>query len=105
MLSAFQDVEDNLAGLRILEQEAGVQDEAVKAARESLAIVLNQYRAGTANYLAVIVIQAAALNNERTAITILGRRLTASVALIKALGGGWNETPVATADRDSKRSG
>jgi len=105
VLSAFQDVEDNLAGLRILEQEAGVQDEAVKAARESLAIVLNQYRAGTANYLAVIVIQAAALNNERTAITILGRRLTASVALIKALGGGWNETPVATADRDSKRSG
>src|SRR5439155_1093690 len=88
LLERRQDVEDNLAALRILEQEASVQDEAVKAARESLAIVLNQYRAGTANYLAVIVIQAAALSNERSSITILGRRLTASVALIKALGGG-----------------
>ena len=105
VLTAFQDVEDNLAALRILEQEAGVQDEAVKAARESLAIVLNQYRAGTANYLAVIVIQAATLNNERTAITILGRRLTASVALIKALGGGWTEAPPATAGAEPKTSG
>jgi NodT family efflux transporter outer membrane factor (OMF) lipoprotein len=105
VLASFQDVEDNLAALRILEQEANVQDEAVKAARESLAIVLNQYRAGTANYLAVIVIQAAALNNERAAISILGRRLTASVALIKALGGGWNEAPAATAGEASKRSG
>jgi NodT family efflux transporter outer membrane factor (OMF) lipoprotein len=97
VLAGFQEVEDNLAALRILEQEAAVQDEAVKAARESLAIVLNQYRAGTANYLAVVVIQAAALNNERTAIGILGRRLTASVTLIKALGGGWKEAPAATA--------
>ncbi len=105
VLTAFQDVEDNLAALRILEQEASVQEEAVKAARESLAIVLNQYRAGTANYLAVIVIQAATLNNERTAITILGRRLTASVALIKALGGGWNEAPPATAGEKPKPGG
>ena len=64
--------------------------EAVKAARESLAITLNQYRAGTANYLAVVIVQATALANERAALTILGRRLTASVALIQALGGGWN---------------
>ncbi len=105
VLNGFQEVEDNLAALRILEQEASVQDEAVKAARESLAIVLNQYRAGTANYLAVIVIQAATLNNERTAITILGRRLTASVALIKALGGGWNEAPPATAGEMPKPGG
>jgi len=105
VLTAFQDVEDNLAALRILEQEASVQEEAVKAARESLAIVLNQYRAGTANYLAVIVIQAATLNNERSAITILGRRLTASVALIKALGGGWNEAPPATAGEKPKPGG
>jgi NodT family efflux transporter outer membrane factor (OMF) lipoprotein len=97
VLAGFQEVEDNLAALRILEQEAAVQDEAVKTARESLAIVLNQYRAGTANYLAVIVIQAAALSNERTAIGILGRRLTASVTLIKALGGGWKGDPAATA--------
>jgi outer membrane protein TolC len=72
-----------------------VQDEAVKAARESAAIANNQYRAGTANYLAVIVLQAAALNNERTALDIKGRRLTASVALIKALGGGWSAASLA----------
>ena len=89
VLSGFQEVEDNLAGLRILEQEAAVQDEAVKSARESLTITLNQYRAGTANYLAVVVAQAVALSNERTALGILGRRLADSVTLIKALGGGW----------------
>jgi len=105
VLTGFQEVEDNLAALKILEQEAAVQDEAVKAARESLAIVLNQYRAGTANYLAVVVIQAAALSNERTAIGILGRRLTASVTLIKALGGGWKEAPAATADEEPGRKG
>jgi NodT family efflux transporter outer membrane factor (OMF) lipoprotein len=92
VLTGFQEVEDNLAALRILEQEAAVQDEAVKAARESLAITLNQYRAGTANYLAVVVVQAGALNNERTAVNILGQRLSASVALIRALGGGWSAT-------------
>ena len=95
VLTAFQEVEDNLAALSILEREAAVQDEAVKAARESAAIALNQYRAGTANYLAVVVLQTAALNSERTALTIHGRRLTASVALIKALGGGWNAAQLA----------
>jgi NodT family efflux transporter outer membrane factor (OMF) lipoprotein len=105
VLTAFQDVEDNLAAMRTLEEEAGVQDEAVKAARESLAIVLNQYRAGTANYLAVIVLQAAALSNERAAISILGRRLTASVALVKALGGGWKEASAVTADETTKPNG
>src|SRR4030095_14523102 len=73
VLTGFQEVEDNLAALRILEQEATVQDEAVKSARESLTIVLNQYRAGTANYLAVVVIQAATLSNERTALGLLGQ--------------------------------
>ncbi|HEY2865258.1 MAG TPA: efflux transporter outer membrane subunit [Casimicrobiaceae bacterium] len=90
VLAGFQEVEDNLAALRILEDEAAVQDEAVKSARESLTITLNQYRAGTANYLAVVVAQATALANERAALAILGRRLIASVTLIKALGGGWN---------------
>lgn len=69
-----------------------MQDEAVKSAREALTITLNQYRAGIANYLAVVVAQATALSNERAALTILGRRLSASVALIKALGGTWNAT-------------
>jgi NodT family efflux transporter outer membrane factor (OMF) lipoprotein len=90
VLAGFQEVEDNLAALRILEQEALVQNEAVKSAREALTITLNQYRAGTANYLAVVVAQATALSNERAALIILGRRLTASVTLIKALGGGWD---------------
>jgi outer membrane protein TolC len=102
VLTGFQEVEDNLAALRILEQEATVQDDAVKSARESLAITLNQYRAGTANYLAVIVVQAQALANERQAVSILGQRLNASVALIKALGGGWKE-PAAAADADTAR--
>ena len=95
VLAGFQEVEDNLAALRILEQEATVQDGAVKAARESVTITNNQYKAGTANYLAVVVVQAAALNNERTALDILGRRLTASVGLIKALGGGWSSAELA----------
>jgi len=90
VLGGFQEVEDNLAALRLLEQQAAVQDEAVKAARESVTITLNQYRAGTANYLAVVVVQAALLNNERAAVTILGQRYAVSVALIKALGGGWS---------------
>src|SRR5437764_10003320 len=92
VLGAFQEVEDNLAALRILESEAQVQDEAVKAAQQSVAVITNQYRAGITNYLTVITAQTAALTNERTAATILGNRLNAAVLLIKALGGGWNTT-------------
>lgn len=90
VLQAFQEVEDNLAALRILETEATVQEEAVKAARESVALTLNQYKAGTVSYLNVVSVQTALLSNERTAMTLTGRRLTASVGLIKALGGGWH---------------
>ena len=90
VLGGFQDVEDNLAALALLAQEAALQDEAVKAAQQSAAIAINQYKAGTASYLAVVVLQATALSSERTALSIHGRRLTASVGLIKALGGGWN---------------
>jgi len=81
VLGGFQEVEDSLAALRILELESAVQDEAVKAARESAAIAVNQYRAGIANFLAVVVLQAAALNAERSALGIVARRLTANVAL------------------------
>jgi len=95
VLTAFAEVEDNLAALILLEQEAAVQDEAVKAARESAAIAANQYKAGTASYLAVVVLQAAELNSERAALAILARRLTASVGLIKAVGGGWNAESLA----------
>ncbi len=89
VLTAFQEVEDNLAALRILEQEARVQDEAVKAARLSVTLSTNQYQAGTISTLDLLVVVTNARNNERTAVTILGNRLTASVLLIKALGGGW----------------
>jgi NodT family efflux transporter outer membrane factor (OMF) lipoprotein len=89
VLTGFQQVEDNIAALRILESEARVQDEAVKAAQQTVAVFTNQYKAGIVNYLAVIVAQTAALTNERAAITIMGNRFNAAVLLIKALGGGW----------------
>ncbi len=99
VLSGFQDVEDNLSALDLLAQEAAFQQDAVKSAQQAAAIALNQYKAGTANYLAVVVLQAAALNNERTALGIQGRRLAASVGLIKALGGGWNADTLAQAEK------
>ena len=90
MLTAFQEVEDNLAALRILEDEAGVQDEAVSDGPASRSrVTTNQYQAGTVSYLDVVVTQATALANERTAVDIRGRRMVASVLLVKALGGGW----------------
>jgi NodT family efflux transporter outer membrane factor (OMF) lipoprotein len=91
VLAGFQEVEDNLAALRILEEEARVQNEAVKAAQEAVRLAINQYKAGTLSQLNVIVDQTVALNNERTALDILSRRTTASVLLIKALGGGWKQ--------------
>ena len=90
VLAGFQEVEDNLAALRILEEEATVQDEVVQAARHAVDLTLNQYSAGVVSYLNVITAQATAFANERTAVNVLGRRLTASVGLIRALGGGWS---------------
>ena len=90
ILLAFQQVEDNLAALRILEEEAQLQDDAVKSAQESLQITLNQYKAGTITYLNVVTVETIALNNEITALGIQSNRLTAAVLLVTALGGGWN---------------
>jgi len=104
-LAAFQNVEDNLAALRILEAEAAAQADALKSAETSLAIALNQYRAGTVSYLNVVTAQTTAYSNERNAISILGNRLTDSVALIKALGGGWDAAQLPAAgdiDRHSQ---
>jgi NodT family efflux transporter outer membrane factor (OMF) lipoprotein len=89
VLTAFQEVEDNLAALRILEEEIRVVDQAVQASQQVVTITTNQYQAGTVAYLNVLVAQSTALANERTALTLVGRRLAASVLLIKALGGGW----------------
>jgi NodT family efflux transporter outer membrane factor (OMF) lipoprotein len=96
VLTAFQQVEDNLSALRILAQEAAAVDQAVKSAEESLAIATYQYKAGTVNYLQVITTQAIALGNEKTAVDLLTRRLTSSVLLIQALGGGWDSKNIPT---------
>lgn len=93
VLTAFQDVEDNLAGLRILADEAQVQREAASFAAESLRLTDNQYRAGTVSYLNVVIAQATALGAERSSLDITGRRLLASAALLKALGGDWRVSP------------
>jgi NodT family efflux transporter outer membrane factor (OMF) lipoprotein len=96
VLTAFQGVEDNLAALRILEEEAKVQDEAVKAAQQTLAVIMNQYKAGIVNYLNVISAQTIALTNQVTAVQILGRRMTANALLVQALGGGWKVADLPT---------
>ena len=92
VLSGFQQVEDEIATLRILEQQAVVEEAAVKAAKEAEALTLNQYKAGTVPYSSVITAQTTRLSSEETALTVLSSRLQASVALIEALGGGWNSS-------------
>ncbi|MGZ8163412.1 MAG: efflux transporter outer membrane subunit [Methylobacter sp.] len=90
VLVGFQEVEDHLAALRILEQEMQVQAKAVAAARKAVELTTNQYQAGTISYLNVMTAQAAALTNEITAVDLQSQRLNAAVLLVKALGGGWN---------------
>jgi len=98
VLAGFQEVEDNLAALRILGEEAEVQEAAVRAARESVLLTINQYKAGIVSYINVVTVQTTQLNNERTAMGILGRRLVAAVTLVKALGGGWSAAEIAAAN-------
>jgi len=90
VLTAFQEVEDNLAGLRILEQEAAKQSQAVQSAQLSLTLSTNRYRGGLVTYLEVLTAQSGALNDEQAAVSILTRRMNSAVFLIKALGGGWD---------------
>ena len=99
VLNAFKEVEDNLSALRTLEAEAQTQDEAVQSSRLSTELTLNQYKAGTVNYLNVVTVQAMQHNNEATAVKILGQRLVAAVALVQALGGGWNGLTAAPTPR------
>jgi NodT family efflux transporter outer membrane factor (OMF) lipoprotein len=89
-LTAFQEVEDNLAALRILDSEAQQQQEATSSAQESLQLFTNRYKGGVDTYLQVITAQTIALQNERNEVDILRRRMDASVLLIKAVGGGWS---------------
>ena len=96
VLTAFQQVEDQLAALRILEQEAGEQANAVQYAEKSLTLANAQYQGGITTYLQVITAQAIALQNEVTAVQLKTRRMTASVSLIQALGGGWDSSKLPT---------
>jgi outer membrane protein TolC len=90
VLTGFQQVEDNQAALRILEQEAGVQSSAVEAAQRSLDLSNSRYEGGVTSYLEVITAQNADLSDELTAVNILGRRMASAVLLIEAIGGGWD---------------
>lgn len=92
VLTAFQEVEDNLASLRILEQEAQAQDAATLAANQSLTVVNNQYEAGIVSYLNVVIAQNTALSAQRSSLTLAQSRLVASVTLLKALGGAWDQS-------------
>lgn len=90
VLDGFREVENYLVQLKVYEQEAAVRQEALDAARDSLRLTENQYKAGLIAYIDVVVVQATALSNERSVLNILQSRLIASVQLIAALGGGWD---------------
>jgi NodT family efflux transporter outer membrane factor (OMF) lipoprotein len=96
ILTAFQQVEDNLSALRVLEQESGVTDQAVKSAKRSVDVTTAQYKGGTVNYLNLITVQTIALADEKSAVDLKSRRMTASVLLIQALGGGWDSAKLPT---------
>jgi outer membrane protein TolC len=97
VLTAFQQVEDELIALRILEQQYAVQDRTVKSANEAVRLTINEYKAGIVAYTSVVTAQAIALADAQTLLTIRQNRLTASVALIQALGGGWDAASLKTA--------
>jgi NodT family efflux transporter outer membrane factor (OMF) lipoprotein len=92
VLTGFQQVEDNVAALRILDHEAQVQDKAVTAAQKYLELAVTRYKGGVTSYLEVTTAQSAALSDEVTALNILGRRMVYAVTLVQALGGGWDRS-------------
>ncbi len=97
VLTGFQEVEDNLATLAYLDDMARIQAEAVAAARRSLELTTNQYKAGIVGFVNVVTAQATLFDNERTAVVLRGRQWQANVALVKAVGGGWDATQLASA--------
>ncbi len=90
MLTAFQEVEDQLVAIRLLAREEAQQARAVAAAERSLELAESRYQGGITTYLEVVTAQSVALSNERTAVDLLTRRMTASVSLVRALGGGFD---------------
>jgi NodT family efflux transporter outer membrane factor (OMF) lipoprotein len=97
VLTAFQDVEDNLAAVRILEQESTRENVAVQAAQRSVVLSVNEYKGGLVDYLQVLTAQTVSLSDQLTAVDIQGRRTVATVQLIEALGGGWNASQLPSA--------
>ena len=97
-LTAFQEVEDNLAALRVLEREGEQQDEAVESAKNNLRLFNDRYVGGRDSYLQVITAQTIYLDNERNQVDIRRRRMDASVLLVKALGGGWTAAELPNLD-------
>ena len=102
VLAAYQEVEDNLAALRLLEEEVNTETAAVNAAEHSLALSNNRYKGGVTTYLEVITAQTTALADERTAVQISGRRMVDSVLLIKALGGGFDAASLSAVKMESR---
>ena len=96
VLTAFQEVEDNLAALRILTRELDQQNDAVASAQRALSLSNERYKAGIDSYLNVITAQATLLSSQRTAVNLQMQQMTASVELIKALGGGWEDSELPT---------
>jgi NodT family efflux transporter outer membrane factor (OMF) lipoprotein len=104
VLTAFQQVEDNLAALRVLQDESAAEDAAVTAAQTALTITTAQYKAGTVDYLTVITSQTAAFTAEKGAVDLLTRRMTSAVGLIQALGGGWDAAQLPSSEAVRARS-
>ena len=96
VLTAFQEVEDNLAALRILSRELDEQNDAVASSQRALSVATERYKSGIDSYLNVITAQTTLLSNQRTAVNLQMQQMTASVELIKALGGGWNQASLPT---------
>ena len=96
VLTAFQEVEDNLATLRILSRELDEQNDAVASSQRALSVATERYKSGIDSYLNVITAQTTLLSNQRTAVNLQMQQMTASVELIKALGGGWNQASLPT---------
>jgi outer membrane protein TolC len=91
VLQGFREVEDNLATVRWLSEAALVQEQAARAARETVVLTVNQYKAGTVSFLNVAQVQASQLSEDRSTVILLGRRLSATVGLIRAIGGDWSK--------------
>jgi NodT family efflux transporter outer membrane factor (OMF) lipoprotein len=96
VLTSFQEVEDNLAALRILTRELEEQNDAIASAQRALSVSTERYKSGIDSYLNVITAQTTLLNNQRTAVNLQMQQMTASVELVKALGGGWNASELPT---------